>query len=127
MFPLPRNAVNFAVAGAIVVAAFTTSASGYEMVQKTGPVGPYEPILTTVGNKHVIAFFVPEDDHCNLQMVMWNADDVQAHSAGGVRLSLKPGQAFLVDSSATETFTLKCGDYAESLAELDGNNQVVSK
>jgi hypothetical protein len=30
--------------------------------------------------------------HCNVQMVMWNADDMQAHSAGGVRLSLKPGR-----------------------------------
>jgi hypothetical protein len=127
MFPLPRNALNFAVAGAIVVAAFTTPASAYEMVQKTGPVGPYEPILTTVGNKHVIAFFVPGEGHCNVQMVMWNADDMQAHSAGGVRLSLTPGQAVSIDSSATETFTLKCGDYAESLAGLDGNNQVVSK
>ena len=65
MFRLPRNALNFAVAGLIVVAAFTTPASSYEMVQKTGSVGPYEPILTTVGNKHVNAFFVPGDDHCN--------------------------------------------------------------
>jgi hypothetical protein len=41
---------------------------------------------------HVIAFFVPGDGQCNVQAVIWNADDMEANSAGGVRLSLNASQ-----------------------------------
>jgi hypothetical protein len=33
----------------------------------------------------------------------------------------------LIDSSATETLTLKCGDYAESLSAIDSDQQVAAK
>jgi hypothetical protein len=52
---------------------------------------------------------------------------MDAKSAGGVRISLNPGQAASVDSSATETFTLKCGDHAETLASVDTDHEVASK
>jgi hypothetical protein len=58
---------------------------------------------------------------------MWNADDMEAKSAAGVRVSLGPGQTVSIDSSATETFTLKCGDYAERLAYVHTDSQVTSK
>jgi hypothetical protein len=131
MFPL----LKFAVAGAILalsaathspyaetlvtLSAPTTPANADEMVQRLGSVGPHEPILATVGKKHVIAFFVPGNDHCNVQAVMWNADDMEAKSAAGIRVSLNPGQTASIDSPPTETLTLKCGDHAESLASVD--------
>ena len=60
MFPLSRNFLKFAVAGALIaLTAATTPASADEMVQNLGPVAPHEPMMATVGNKHVIAFFVP--------------------------------------------------------------------
>jgi hypothetical protein len=83
-------------------------------------------LLTTVGNKRIIAFFVPGNGQCNVQAVFWNADDMEAKSAGGVRVSLNPGQTASIDSSATDTFTLKCGDYAESLAPVDTDPQVAA-
>ena len=129
MFPLSRNFLKFAAAGALLVAltAVSTPASAYEMTQTIGPVGPNEPILSTVGNKHVIAFFVTGNGQCNVQAVMWNADDMEAKSAGGVRLSLDPGQTVSMDSSDTESFTLKCGDDAKTLASVAINQQFASK
>ena len=142
MFPL-RKFLTFAVAGAIFVlsaathspyaeilvalSALTNPASADETVQNLGPVPAHEPILKTVGNKHVIAFFVPGNGQCNVQAVAWNADDMEAKSAGGVRLSLNPGQTVAIDNSATESLTLKCGDHAETLAAIDTNQQVASR
>ena len=126
MFSL--NTLKFASAAAAVVAltALSTPASANEMVQNLGPVPAHEPILKTVGNKHVIAFYLPGNGQCNVQAVIWNADDVDAKSAG-VRISLNPGQTASIDSSATESFKLRCGDHAETLAAIDGDQQFASK
>ena len=125
MFSL--NILKFASAAAVVaLTPLITPASANEMIQNLGPVPAYEPILKTVANKHVIAFFVPGNGKCNVQMVIWNADDVDAKSAG-VRISLNPGQTTSIDSSATESFRLRCGDHAETLAAIDGDQQFASK
>lgn len=89
------------------------------VVQHSGPVGPHEPIITTVGNKRVIACYLEGHGQCNVQAVIWDADDLEAKSAGRVRFSLNPGQPASIDSSATESLTLKCGEHAEMLAAID--------
>ena len=119
MFSFSRNFLKFAAASTLfALTTGITPASANEMTQNLGPVPAYAPILATVGNKHVIAFFVPGDGQCNVQVVTWNADDMEANSAGGVRLSLNAGQSASIDSSETESFTLKCGDHAETLASV---------
>jgi hypothetical protein len=119
MFPLSHSFLKLAVAGALIaLTAATTPAGADEMVQNLGPVPAHQPILQTVGSKHVIAFFVPGNGQCNVQAVTWNAEDMEAKSAGGVRLSLNPGQTVAIDNSATESFTLKCGDQAETLEAI---------
>jgi len=140
MFPRSRNFLKFAAGGAILAlsavahtpygAALISPASAGEIwPQRLGSVGPHEPLLATVGNKRVLAFFIPGNDQCNVQAVIWNADDMEATTAGRVRVSLNPGQTASIDSSATETFTILCGDRAETLASVDPNPdpQVVSK
>ena len=128
MFTLSRNFLKFAAASAIVaLTAVSTPSRAEDMTQNLGPVRAHEPIMTTVGNKHVIAFFVPGNGQCNVQAVMWNADDMEAKSAGGVRFSLNPGQTASIDSSATEFLTLKCGDHAENLASVTTDQQFASK
>jgi hypothetical protein len=97
------------------------------LVQNLGPVAAHEPIITTVGTKRVIAFFIPGNSQCNVQIVIWNATDLEANSAGGVRVSLRPGQTAAIDGSPTEFLTLKCGDHAETLAATDTPQQVASK
>jgi hypothetical protein len=128
MFPLSRNSLKIAAAGAIVaLAGAATPSNAYERVQKLGPVEAHEPILTTIGNKHVIAFFIPGNGQCNVQAVLWNADDMEAKSAASVRTSLNPAQTLSIDSSPTETLILKCGDAAESLSAVDSDQQVSSR
>ena len=127
MFSLTRNSLKVASAAAIVtLTTVSTPASANEMVQNLGPVPAHEPILKTVGDKHVIAFFVPGNGKCNVQAVIWNANDVDAKSAG-VKISLNPAQTASIDSSATESFKLRCGDHAETLAAIDGDQQFASK
>jgi hypothetical protein len=127
MFSLTRNSLKVASAAAIVtLTTVSTPASANEMVQNLGPVPAHEPILKTVGDKHVIAFFVPGNGKCNVQAVIWNATDIDAKSAG-VKISLNPGQTASIDSSATESFKLWCGDHAETLAAIDGDQQFASK
>jgi len=123
MFPLSRTCVKIAAAGALIVLAASATLAN-EMIQKSGPVGPHEPILVTVGQKHVIAFFVPGNGQCNVQAVIWNADDPEAKSAARIRVNLSPRQTTSIDTSATETFTLKCGEFAESLSAIDTDRQV---
>ena len=69
MFPL---SLKFAVVGAIfALTAAAHSPYADTIVQIPGPVGPYAPIMSSVGNKHVVAFFVPGDGRCNVQAVFW--------------------------------------------------------
>lgn len=128
MFPLSGNFLRFTAAGALVaLTAVVIPATADETYQKLGLVWPHVPILTTVGHKRLIAFCVPGNAQCNLQAVMWNVDDEEAISAGGIRVSLRPGQTASIDSSPTEPLTLKCGEHAETLAAIDTPQQVASK
>ena len=52
------------ITGLLALTVSGTAARADEMAQNLGPVGPHEPILTTVGNKRVIAFSEPDNGHC---------------------------------------------------------------
>ena len=85
MFPLSRNFLKFVAASAFVALTVSgTPARADEMVQNLGPVGPHEPMITTVGSKRVIAFYVPGNGGCNVQAVIWNGDDTDANTAAGI-------------------------------------------
>jgi len=72
MFSLSRNVLGLAAAGSLVLlAASVTSASADDMVQNLGPVGPQQPILATVGDKHVIAFFAPVNGRSRRRRSVW--------------------------------------------------------
>jgi hypothetical protein len=128
MFPLSRNFLKFAAAGAIVaLTAVSTPAHADEMVQNLGPVGPHEPMIATVGGKRVIAFFVPGNGNCNIQAVIWNSDSTDgADTAAGFRVGLKAGQTASLDSADNKSLTLRCGDYAETLAAVDDTQSIAS-
>jgi hypothetical protein len=128
MFPLSRNFLKLAAAGALVaLTAVSTPAHADEMIQNLGPVGPHEPMITMVGSKRVIAFYVPGNGGCNVQAVIWNGDDTDATTAAGFRASLNPGQTASIDSAENKSLTLKCGDYAENLTAVDTEQQFASK
>ncbi len=129
MFPLTRNQfLKFAVAGAIVAfTAASTPARADEMLQNLGPVGPNEPILATVGSKRIIAFYSAGRGTCALQAVVWNGSDTDAATASQFRVSLNPGQIAHIDSAENQSLTLRCGNYAETLAVVDTELHLASK
>jgi hypothetical protein len=120
MLSLSRRVLEFAAAGSLIILAATTTtpASADEMVQSLGPVGPQQPIIATVGDKRVIAFFAPGNGRCNVQAVVWKADDLDAKSASGVKFSLRPDQSASIDASGSDTLGLKCGPDANTLSSL---------
>ena len=127
MFSLTRNVLKVASAATILaLTAVSTPAGANEMVQNLGPVPAHQPILKTVGKKNVLAFFEPGNAQCNIQAVIWNVDEVETNPTR-VQVSLDPGQTVSIDSSATESLKLRCGDQAETLAAIDANRQLASK
>jgi hypothetical protein len=95
------------------------SARADELVQNMGPVGPNELILTTVGNKRVVAFYVPDGGYCGINVVVWDNTDEVGNSAARVRISLDPRQMVHIDSADNKSINLQCGDYADTLALVD--------
>ena len=93
----------------------------------SGPVGPYEPILTTVGSKRVIAFYEPNSGHCDFRAVVWNTTDINANSAARFQADLNPRQMVRIDTAEKESLKLQCGDNAaESLAIVDTNKFIAA-
>jgi hypothetical protein len=126
MYPLTRiRFLRFAAAGALVaLTATSTPARADELAQNLGPVGPHEPILTTVGSKRVIAFYVPDGGHCAVNAVVWDSTDADADSAARVRVSLSPRQMVHIDSVENKSLNLQCGDHAETLAIVDTSERL---
>jgi hypothetical protein len=82
-----------------------------------GPVGPREPILATVGDQRVVAFFVPERGACALSAVTWKDGDAsEPYASARVRISLKPGQTLSLDGAQRQSMGLLCGADAATLA-----------
>jgi hypothetical protein len=127
MFSLTHNTLKIASAAVVVaLTAISTPASADEIVQNLGPVPAHQPIVKTVGSKNVLAFFEPGNGQCNVQAVIWSVDEIETNPTR-FRVSLDPGQSASVDSSATASFQLRCGDNAETLAAIDGDQQFASK
>src|SRR5512143_2795657 len=119
MFPLSRNFLKFAAAGAFVLATATAPASAGETIQRVerpGPVGPHDTIMTTFGSKGVIAFYEPDGTHCGLYAVVYDVADESGASAAHIRMSLNARQVVTIDSPDHKSLTLTCGENAESLS-----------
>ena len=130
MFTLNRNRLlGFAAAGAFVtLTAVDLPARADELVQHLGPVGPHEPILTTFGNKRVIAFYEPDNGRCAVNAVVYDKTDAETGmtTAARVRLSLNPHQVVHIDSTDNKSINLQCGDRADMLALVDSGELVAS-
>ena len=130
MFTLSRNFLKFTAASSLLaLTAISAPASADEMVQNLGPVGAHEPILTTVGNKRVIAFYEPDNGQCVVNAVVFDKTDPDTGmtTAARVRVSLAPGQTASIDSAENKSLTLECGDRGEMLSAVDTNQQFASK
>jgi hypothetical protein len=126
MFPLSRiQFLKFAAVSTLVVLCATPTRAE-ELAQNLGPVGPHDPILTTVGSKRVLAFYEPDNGHCGLNAVVWDKTDADTGktSAARVRISLNPRQMVHIDSTDNKSINLQCGDHADTLA-LVGTSEFI--
>src|SRR5262245_2245616 len=127
MFPLSQ-VLKIAVGAAILaLSAANHIARADEMVQNLGPVGPREPILAPVGSKRVIAFYNADSGNCAVHVVVWNPKDINAESTVSFQATLNPRQTTQINTTGDKPLTLRCGDYAESLAAVDADHQVASR
>jgi hypothetical protein len=127
MLKLSRSRLlGIAAAGAFVALSASLPARAEDLAQNLGPVGPHEPILTTVGSKRVIAFYEPGGGHCAINVVVWDRSDASGDSAARVRVSLNPHQMVHIDSAESKSINLQCGDYAETLALVDASQFVAA-
>ena len=124
MLPLTRIP-SLAAAGALfVLTASSIAARADDLAHNLGPVGPHEPILTTVGSKRVIAFYEPDSGHCAFHAVVWTTTDVNADSAARFRADLSPRQMVTINTNDNQSLKLQCGDNAERLAIIDNEGAV---
>ena len=126
MFPLARMLSLAAASTLVTLTAVSISVRAEELSQNLGPVGPHEPILTTVGNKRVLAFFEPGSGQCAFQAVIWNTADVDADTTSRFRTNLNPRQMVSIDTPDNKSLKLQCGDKAERLAIVDNHDFVAA-
>ncbi|MGH6865978.1 MAG: hypothetical protein ACREDO_07390, partial [Methyloceanibacter sp.] len=110
-----------AAACAVAGLAFAhTPARAEQPASNLGPVGPYEPILAAVGDKRLVAYYVPENGKCTVTAVFFDA----ASSGGGetstrLRMALHPGEIFNLDAVSDQRVVLACGLNAGMLTVLN--------
>jgi hypothetical protein len=114
--------LKFSAAAAIalaVLAAGNVSARADEAITNFGPVGPGEPILVTLGNQRIVAFYAPERGGCSVSAVVWKDEGADApYGSARVRISLKPGQTVQLDGAQRHSMSLLCGADAATLAAV---------
>jgi len=85
-----------------------------------GPVGPREPILATIGDKRLIAYYEPSGGMCDVSAVVFDASPNGGGKASTrVRVVLSPGELFQLDAVEDEQVVLTCGPKARILAVLN--------
>jgi hypothetical protein len=126
MFALKTLFSSAALGTLLVLAGFTLPAYAEKLAETLGPVGPHEPIVTTVGNKRLIAFYEPGSGQCGLNVVVWNQADESADSAARFRVILDPRQAVHVDSPDNKSLNLRCGDSAKTLEVVDTHKVIAA-
>jgi hypothetical protein len=122
MYPLTRSLfLGLAATGALALSIAGLPARADELAQNPGPVGPNEPILTTVGSKRIIAFYELDKGRCAVNAVIFEKTDADTGmtTAARVRVSLNPRQMVHIDSIDNKSINLQCGDRAETLGLVD--------
>lgn len=110
----------------VVLGGFGLPARGEEPVQNLGPVQAHEPIMTTFGNKGVIAFYEPDGIHCGLYAVVYNLADESGASGAQFRVRLDAGQVVNIDSPDNKSLSLQCGEFAQTLKIVDPEEVVAN-
>jgi hypothetical protein len=126
MFALSKLSSYATVGILVVLGGYSLPARADELAQNLGPVGPNEPILTTIGSKRVIAFYEPGSGNCGLNVVMWDRADLSGGSAARVRVTLDARQMVHIDTADNKSLNLQCGKTADTLAIVDTSKLITA-
>lgn len=124
MFTRTHNRILTLVAATVLTTlAANAPARAEEPVEYLGPVGPHQPILATVGDKRVIAYYLPDNGRCALQVIVWNQfhDDSNPER---VRISLGPNQMIHIDGDPRHSLNLQCSETAKRLTVVDTTEEI---
>ena len=115
------NTLSIAAASVLTVLAFTHMASAADQAQANlGPVGPNQPILATVGDNRMIAYYERDGGKCQVSTVLFDASPKGGgHSSMRVRVALHPGELFNLDAADGQRVVLTCGPNAAKLIVLN--------
>jgi len=115
-----------AILALVGLAAASMPTHAEDLSRNLGPVGANEPILTTVGNKRLIAFYETDGDSCSMHIVMWDRADVSGGSAARFQVTLGPRQVVHIDTADNKSLNLQCGESADTLAIVDAGDFVTA-
>jgi hypothetical protein len=111
-----------ALAGAaalITLVAADAPASADDAVN-LGPVGPREPILVNMGDKRMIASYVPNGGNCFVSAIVFDATPAGGgFSSTRINVALHPGELFDVDGAEDRPVVLLCGFKGDMLTVLN--------
>ncbi|HUU25226.1 MAG TPA: hypothetical protein VMW68_06630 [Methyloceanibacter sp.] len=107
-----------AAASMLAALAFTDMASAEQAEINLGPVGPYQPIVATVGDKRIIAYYAPDGGKCAVSAVVFDTAD-RGQTPARIRVALHPGELFHLDSVVDQTVVMTCGPNAEMITVLN--------
>jgi hypothetical protein len=116
MFALIQKRLSISACAALALFATAWPAFAEEATPKS--VGPNQPIMTNVGPKRVLAFYIPENGGCAVSAVVWDIDantGTSPYTSSRVRMELHPGQSMKLDTSGNGSLGLKCGDNGKTL------------
>jgi hypothetical protein len=116
MFALIKKRLSISACAALALFATTWPAFAEEATTKS--IGPNQPVMTNVGAKRVLTYYVPENGGCAVSAVVWDIDantGTSPYTSSRVRMELNPGQSMKLESSGNESLGLKCGDNAKTL------------
>lgn len=118
---LNNKTLSMAAGSVLAVLAATSMASAGEAAKANlGPVGPNEPILTTVGESRLVAYYQPDDGKCSVSAVMFTkSPNGGGYKSARVRVALDPGQIFRFDGAKGDRAVLTCGPDAKVLTVLN--------
>ena len=110
------------IAAACVLSLFAATSiagAGDSRATNLGPVGPYQPILASVGGSRLLAFYEPADGKCVVNAVMSAATAEGGVDASRVRVALHPGELFHLDSAKNERVVFTCAPDAKAMTVLN--------
>ena len=106
----------FGAATNLTVPLLTTGASAEPYQTNLGPVGPREPILATVGEKRVIAYYTKDGKNCEVSAIVFDKSPTGGgHASSRVDVALRPGELLHLGSVKEKTVALTCGRDAKKM------------